>query len=79
MKTEQKLEVYRDSQRIKAQLAAAHAAQTNTVKEQGQPFPTEITVLTIVCSLAAGLLFFQPTLWQGCLLVTSLFLILSSL
>ena len=71
--------IARNSQRIKAQRAAAKAAQTHTVKEQEQPFPTEITVLIIFSSLAAACLFFQPILWQACLLVTSLLLILTSL
>ncbi|MFT5881974.1 MAG: serine/threonine protein kinase [Crocinitomicaceae bacterium] len=69
----------RNSQRIRAQRAAAKAAKTRLSKEEKKPFASEISLMLVVSCLAIAFLVFQPTQWQGCLLMTSLILILSSL
>jgi len=69
----------RNSQRIRAQRAAARAAKIRVTRDEPLPFPTEITSLVVLSCLAAGFILFQPMLWQGCLLITSLLFILSSL
>ena len=69
----------RNSQRIRAQRAAAKAAKIRVTREEEKPFASEITLLLVVSCLATAFLLFQPTQWQGCLLVTSLILIMGSL
>ncbi|MEO1856622.1 MAG: protein kinase [Rubritalea sp.] len=69
----------RNSQGIRAQGAAGITSQIRVTQDKKPPFPIEITVAVVLSCLVATFLFFQPRLWQGCLVVTSLLFLLASL